>query len=59
MFELPKGSEFEPAAKILRSEGGSPQRANLQLRPPFFCLLFFGEAKKSRWQRGHEAQTLK
>ena len=53
MFER---SEFAPAAKIRVDEGRLAQ-PNLQPGSPFFCLLCFGEAKKSKWPRGHEAQS--
>ena len=53
MFER---SEFAPAAKI-RVDEGSLAQPNLQPGSPFFCLLCFGEAKKSKWPRGHEAQS--
>ena len=33
------------------------RKPNLQPGSPFFCLLCFGEAKKSKWPRGHEAQS--
>ena len=49
-------SEFAPAAKI-RVDEGSLAQPNLQPGSPFFCLLCFGEAKKSKWPRGHEAQS--
>ena len=45
-----------PAAKSMCSEGSLAQ-PNLQPGSPFFCLLCFGEAKKSKWPRGHEAQS--
>ena len=44
------------AAKSMCSEGSLAQ-PNLQPGSPFFCLLCFGEAKKSKWPRGHEAQS--
>ena len=53
MFER---SEFAPAAKI-RADEGSLAQPNLQPGSPFFCLLCFGEAKKSKWPRGQKAQS--
>ena len=37
----------EPAQKTVRSEG-SLAKPNLCPQSPFFCFLFFGEAKKTR-----------
>ncbi|OAM32513.1 hypothetical protein A7P96_02535 [Eikenella sp. NML03-A-027] len=43
------------ARKTARSEG-SLAKPNLQPQSPFFCFLFFGEAKKRKCLRRHEAQ---
>ncbi|EEG24906.1 hypothetical protein EIKCOROL_00382 [Eikenella corrodens ATCC 23834] len=45
----------EPARKTVQSEG-SLAKLNLCPQSPFFCFLFFGEAKKRKCLHRHKAQ---